>query len=986
MLCRCRNTTGYLLRLTASSIKHSPTRWFAALGGIALAFFLLCGTNQAVRWAAGGEVSVVLQDLAWDATIEPMMNGVNGSAASQLLGELAVIEAVEQVVWVCYSPNVAVVTNLTRADGLVDHARSADPTNLGRLGDLNDQDPDDPGARLEAWERLGPGDASSIRCNALGLAMVGDGEEVLARLGLSSNHSFALSPSQALVESGLARLLMRSFDLRIGANITVVMRQADGLSQAFCVTVVGFFTVMDESYYPANGPTGLGMLAPTPGIITSPSPGYGKDLSPYTGVSQGLVFLDRQRLIDPYDLEKTNNALWDLLSKLEIRASKRIPSGVVIDNVLGDALVEEMSGISRLNEFYVVLGLPVLALGIVLAYLGQELVQLSERDEISSLLSRGASRSQILVLLVLQGGLMGLVAAGLGGVLGPALFLFLPILNLPGLGSMPHSAQTGLLRLGPVLLVLVLGAFVGALAAYLAGREKERDAILYPTWSQSYTRWSQDPTPPRQRGQGLYLALVTVPSLFFAAILLGRVTGPGILQAIMNVLSVVGYASLPIFPVLLILGLSGIATSSNGLFWFAARIFRFHSDISDLATSALKRDTQEISRIALLVALCLGFGVFFSTYWQSEKAWDREEASAYLPSDIWVFAPGQGEPGSIRQVAETVGGVEAASEMVIFEAETRAGTIPLVAVDPPSLEQCVSRDKRNTAISSELGRLLAANQIGVVSSHAAAKIGGWRRGDPVQIQVLNRSTSVMGERYRLELTILGEVEYLPGSYVSKMTHTRPMAPPLIVSLAEMPEGPSPMASVLLVSTDGSVPDQVVAREIASKLGLAHPAHNPREEGMVVTWDEKMREMVDSPVDRPLRAYLVTETMMVIGVAALGLALTMFVVMSQKYREISICAVRGMSKSQLVTWLVGEGLVAALIGCGVGFLCGYVTGLGYANLEGVLSTKIVGVPVVLPWQGSALVVLCVASLLSTVLAVSLYATTLDIGPYLRRPLQ
>ena len=248
--------------------------------------------------------------------------------------------------------------------------------------------------------------------------------ETFSKLGLHSNQSFNLRKGQVLIEYNLSKSLSRSLgQISIGDQLQLLFPASNGTSH-IRLYVAGFFRVEKQRCkVDEKQKLGIGFFAPSPGFIVASQTANGTtNLVPW-GPSTALCFLG-ERAIDPQNVASSLSNLDEVVFEIERRTSCLAE----VENVLGRAVEQRLSGLPNLRKFYVSAGLPILLLGGLLGLLGLELVQISFSREVCSLTCRGASRSQVLAVFSAQGGILGAFGGALGAALGP---VFLPLLLLP---------------------------------------------------------------------------------------------------------------------------------------------------------------------------------------------------------------------------------------------------------------------------------------------------------------------------------------------------------------------------------------------------------------------------------------------------------------------------------------------------------------------------------------------------------------------------
>lgn len=473
---RCREGVS-LLALALGFVRRSPGRSFAAVGGITIAFLLLSGADNTVTTASSTILDAVLEELPYDLKVTA---GSSTYPLTLLMEELE-RQKVEYLIGIRYA-----------AEPMIKLSRAGTTLNLSGQGLMS----------LAVWKA---------------------DNKALARVGLVTNQSFDLEQDEILIETNLARTLEHSLgSLSIGDRITLYIGEGYDPSSVQ-VRLAGFFSIDNQTYRSNPGKKiGLGFLAPNPRLVISNLAVENLNQAAGWGQAIVLVFVDRARMVDSRNIGASRSSLNQIAFDIETGTS----GFVQVDNLLGDSLTQELSGLSSLNRFYVSTGLPILLLGALLAFVGLELIQLSQRDEISSLMSRGASPRQIQAVLVLQAFFLGAAGAALGTLIGPLLlpFFFTPRYAAAILASLPLPRASFAVR------TVVVGGALTGLASFLSARRVVRVEDPYPRWSTQ----REEPGRGAQPG-GLLHSLsplfLVLPIIFLVSVFVEPLVGGGFLKA-----------------------------------------------------------------------------------------------------------------------------------------------------------------------------------------------------------------------------------------------------------------------------------------------------------------------------------------------------------------------------------------------------------------------------------------------------------------------
>jgi putative ABC transport system permease protein len=414
-----------------------------------------------------------------------------------------------------------------------------------------------------------------------------------------------------------------------------------------------------------------------------------------------------------------------------------------LDAALGVAAEQALYG----QAIFIFLALPGVIIALWLAYYAATSGADEERRELALLRTRGALRRDVAGGAVVQGLLIGVLAALIG--------LIAAIVALEGFGlaaagiSPPALALTWLVLLG-VGLAAGVGARLGvALRAY-------RDAVVGAR--------GRAPRAQRPLWARLYLDVV---ALAVSAVVFGidRITG---LSAVVNpdsnpTLALSLYSFLA--PALLWIGatLLLVRVAARILAALARRLpaAAGSSRLLPFLVQSAGRRTGSVSRAAILIGLLLSFGVslglFSATYDQQAVA----DARLTLGADVVVTAP-PNTPLSETTLgaATTTAGVRAASAMQHTFAYVGPDLQDLYGIDPQHITDATQlRDSYfSGASAATVLDTLRHQPDGVLVSAETIKDYGLSTGDLVRLRLLDSATG----QYRIvDFHVAGVVREFP---------------------------------------------------------------------------------------------------------------------------------------------------------------------------------------------------------------------------------
>lgn len=695
----------------------------------------------------------------------------------------------------------------------------------------------------------------------------------------------------------------------------------------------------------------------------------------------GEIWIDRSRFINPYDVPATTFALTRLGRQLNnALASTGAYSGSVSDNIsyllqnFGFTLL-----IQRIQFF--VLSSPVILLGLYLGTVGVDLGHAERRRELGVLKTRGASRRQIVGVLILESVLSGLLAAVIGLAAGIGLSRFL-LGVVTTIGSSTAASYTDLF-LSPetIVTVAVLSVVFMGIVSYRSAKRTSSLPIVETLryYAPGETRIQYSPTMDLILiGYSVTAYVVT----WFSRGLQGNF--------VLTMLAFVLILSLPLVPILLIVGSTRLATRSTGrVYEWTARATRpFTKDLENVVRHNLSRNPRRSSNIAIIIALGLAFGVFVVSFLGSQQALLQRQAWATVGGDFSV-GPARSFNGTVdRGFARNlslVPGVAITSPVISVYTNFLYSSASVVALDPstyfdvaqpePFYFLSPAEDQARTVLATN-GSVLVTQAYQVA---AAVQIGD-RLSITSTIYNGTGSTTVV-----VNVTVGGIVRYLPGTsgtgygfysapsviYGSNVTFAR------LIAAAASPGGPvyySGNDRYLVRLSQGA--DWMEVKTAILALGTTD----------VVAYQDYLNSTSNGPFTASLLGFVKVEIAFIVVILTAGLGLIIYAASLERDVEFAGITARGSSGWQTAGLLVGEAfsilIIGYVIGTAVGLLSSYLftvvtTPTGAVGVEPVIPAFFV-----FPVEGVMLLVLAPVAMLGMALLVSWRIARMNVAQVLK----
>ncbi|MEE9197000.1 MAG: FtsX-like permease family protein, partial [bacterium] len=352
----------------------------------------------------------------------------------------------------------------------------------------------------------------------------------------------------------------------------------------------------------------------------------GRPFPPFTGVE---IWIDRDRFVDPYNLQGSREGLVRLQRQLQIVAQAH---GAQISANLLSALSTFESSIAFQRIFFLMLSAPVILLGLYLGAVGVDLGHAERRRELAILKARGAGPREVTGLLLLQALIGGLVATLLGLLGGALLSRLLLGLTNPLVSGVAPRYEEIVLRPETVVVVFLFSVLFMGLVSYRSAKRTAKLPIVETLrhYAPGETKIEYRPT--------MDVMFVAVALVTFGVVLYSQVSPGGFF---LSIFGIIFFVLTPVAPILLIIGTTRLATRSTGrLYEVASRAVRpLAPNLHHVISRNLARNPRRASNISVIIALGLGFGLFVLVLLGSQIAFQDRNLRALIGADVQVIGP-----------------------------------------------------------------------------------------------------------------------------------------------------------------------------------------------------------------------------------------------------------------------------------------------------------------------------------------------------------
>lgn len=556
-------------------------------------------------------------------------------------------------------------------------------------------------------------------------------------------------------------------------------------------------------------------------------------------------------------------------------------AGPAADVLTPEQRARRADGLTRAFRLNIsALSLISLVVGFFLVHTATQAALVRRRTEFGILRATGATRAQVLALVLADTGLLGLLGVALGLPLG----WLLARANLGAVSStlanlyLLNEIERLELPWGLAVLAAALGlaaAFAGALGPALdLARADVRD-LLAPMTLHEHARG---------RAGGMAAAGLALPALALAwYATVARAWEPaGFVLAIALLLA------LPLVVPWLLRGVAArIRLSGFGLG------YSIRSLVARLQTTAFA-----IASLAIAVAMLVGITVMIGSFRRTVTTWigTTLQADVFVTTPSWRGAGGEGTlDDSVAAALTALPGVRAADRLRGFQGWTRERRIGIAGVDM-ALAGGEARFPLQSGESREAFALVRERGEVIITEPLARK-AGLAIGDSLPL------TTPAGERnFRIAAVSYDYASENGGVAMDLGTYAAVY-------------GPGPLNSLALYAAPGVDP------EVLADLARARFDGLPLQ----VRSNRSLRREVLAIFDQTFAVTRLLQVMALL-VAATGITLTLLILAREREAELALYRALGATRGQIFRFFVGKGLGIGAGGIALGSLAGFLLAL------------------------------------------------------------
>jgi putative ABC transport system permease protein len=682
----------------------------------------------------------------------------------------------------------------------------------------------------------------------------------------------------------------------------------------------------------------------------------------------GEVLVDRDRLIDPYDLETSQKNI--VRVERQINTALAPFGGSVTSDYIRNALMYFGNVLTLQRVVYLALSVPVILLALYLGAVGVDLGHAERRRELAVLKTRGAGRRQLLGLLLVEAALGGLVAAVFGLVAGVGLSRLLLAFVTPFGGAASPRYDVLVFSASTIVTVVILAVLFMAVTSFRSARRTANLPIVETLryYAPGETKIHYRPT--------LDIVLVTLAVTTYGMVFYTRTRPSDFLTFLVGAIF---FILLPIAPIFLIIGSTRLLTRSSGrVYEWTSRVAKpFTRNLYHVISKNLQRNPRRSANVAVIIALGIAFGMFILVTFSSQLAFQERQVRAAVGGDIAIDSPPP-DPMFGTNVSQ-LSGVGGVTQVYTIYAQQPYVYASVFALDPSSYFAVTSPESfyfRGGGITEAMQVLATHGQVLVTESYlqtAFVEVGDIVRLDGTVIDETGNFTQVSAT-----VVIGGTIRGLPGfssGFGSGVQNAMYGSIDTLRSFISSSRYGSVGQHRYLVDLSPGADWRTVRDEITG-LGGSN----------IQVVEERLQSLRSDPVFRAFFGFMQLEMAFMVVILTAGLGLILYAATLERDVELAAVRARGASGWQTAGLLIGEAasimLIGLIVGAGIGTLTAFVATSLTASGPGGGTESLVPLIFTIPLEAILLLALAPVAILATAFLVSIRVARMDVARVLK----
>jgi len=635
------------------------------------------------------------------------------------------------------------------------------------------------------------------------------------------------------------------------------------------------------------------------------------------------IFVDRDKLINLWDIEQT----LDNLKKLEIKIENicikysMYSTEYSIENRLDDAINSSRFAVDYLKYTFGFNSLPVLFLAWFFALTASWISVNERRREIGLLKVRGATNKQIFRIILIEAVITGVLAGIIGAIIG--FFNSLYLINIFAKGFtevlIPIEVFT---KLMPFYLELsiILGCLLALFAVFIPAR-RVANMPLEKLLQEYLEEIEAEKWKPRLTWIMFILGLAktvemilgfsvmkilwqmgpqTMPNIFIILVLIAA-------SFIDNILNYLG-------PIFFIYGFSKIVTHYVSKFqkFFKSIVKPLLGELSDIAVKNFARKSTRTARVMFLIAITLTFGITMTIISNSSIQYNIKMIELGVGADINANPVYPSNETQLLENLSKIEGINLISTIRKQYIDAKGFYSDLVIVDENyfNVSFIGKGYLEGITIEEAYSKFKSGENCCIISRYLSEEYE-YGIGDEMIV-----SFQVGEKTIRISLTIIAVGKAFPGvGYYGNI---------ILISYrcVEKLFNPQEIRSIqLLIDVKENANSTKIAEELREKY---------EEIYSVVSFEEVVQQSMRSPLLSVYPKFYSIEFAFALLIAVIGLSLIMIMAALEREREIGLLAARGVNKKQVIKVFLGEVILIIVISYLIGIVEGFAVAYGYVK--------------------------------------------------------
>ncbi|MFW9908626.1 MAG: ABC transporter permease [Candidatus Thorarchaeota archaeon] len=629
------------------------------------------------------------------------------------------------------------------------------------------------------------------------------------------------------------------------------------------------------------------------------------------------IKVDRYALIDPYDIQASQQRIQSIQAKIEARLERF--DALVSSNLLFP-LISFMIVSLMMNFTFISLSLPIFFMAYFTGTMVSDVSYNLRRREIGLLLTKGYKRGEIRNMLLVEGALVGAIAGGASVFLGS--FISWIVLQIQGLDFLTVINN----NMSAITISIILGLFLALISVWRPANRASKleilDALKQYVFVEETSEYKRL-LPTLSFILGTYKLILWILGINATTLL--------------NILNIGGNITLAIIAIALV-GLDVILNyigpllflyGTTKLFMRGSQKFqevivnagqRFFGAFGKLATRNVKRNPARNAAMVFLISLIVSYGVFAVGSLYSENDVVERNALYDVGADVRLELSQGANISEVLGIVEGFSSVDSATVEYRLNLQTGSTSIAARGINPEEW-MLTAFWEPNWFIGNVETMMDELDSGGIILSLTTANDLGLAVGDTLFVR-----SSLLSEPQQVEIVgLIGYQSVLEGIIVgmggqSDMQISAAGDYPSFVSIAFLNESGflnSATPNVLISTTSGT-----------NGTAMQEEAHNEISSlKRSYSFTSEIADYWARPIQSGITKIRWVAIAFSLILALVGTSLVIILSLREKESEIALITVRGFTKWQLFKTLMAEMLVLVAFSLILGTFVGLVQNFG-----------------------------------------------------------